>query len=131
MMMEELDCMLMDVEIEFLFREIEDKIYMEVPVGMKEVFSDPHETDEENTCYQQLKGIYGLCQSGRQFWKKFVNEMRKTDVGFKISEADPCLLYRETKLGICMIIIYVDDMMVIGHKESIIDVQERVEKVSL
>ena len=29
-----------------------------------------------------------------------------------------------------MIIIYVDDMMVIGHKESIIDVQERVEKVS-
>ena len=28
-----------------------------------------------------------------------------------------------------MIIIYVDDMMVIGHKESIIDVQERVEKV--
>ena len=28
-----------------------------------------------------------------------------------------------------MIIIYVDDMMVIGHKQSIIDVQERVEKV--
>ena len=28
-----------------------------------------------------------------------------------------------------MIIIYVDDMMVIRHKESIIDVQERVEKV--
>ena len=29
-----------------------------------------------------------------------------------------------------MIIMYADDMMVIGHKESIIDVQERVEKVS-
>ena len=28
-----------------------------------------------------------------------------------------------------MIIIYVDDMMVIGHKESIIDVQEKVEEV--
>ena len=28
-----------------------------------------------------------------------------------------------------MIIIYVDDMMVIGHRESIIDVQERVKKV--
>ena len=51
------------------------------------------------------------------------------DVEFKISEADPCLLYRENKLGICMIIIYVDNMMVIGHKESIIDVQERVKKV--
>ena len=28
-----------------------------------------------------------------------------------------------------MIIIYVDDMRVIGHKESLIDVQERVKKV--
>ena len=28
-----------------------------------------------------------------------------------------------------MIIIYIDDMMVIGHKESIIDVQEEVKKV--
>ena len=75
------------------------------------------------------KGIYGLCQSARQFWEKAVNEMIRIGVGFKISEADPCLLYRENKLGICMMIIYVDDIMVIGHKESIIDVQERVKKV--
>ena len=41
MMMEELDCMFMDVETAFLYGEIEEEIYMEVPVGMKEVFSDP------------------------------------------------------------------------------------------
>ena len=126
MMMEDLNCMLMDVETAFLYGEIEEGIYMEVPVGMKEVFSSPEETD---IFYQLLKGIYGLCQSARQFWKKFVNEMVKIDVGFKISEADPCLLYTENKLGICMIIMYVDDTMVIGHNESIIDVQERVKKV--
>ena len=50
--------------------------------------------------------------------------MTKTNIGFKISKADPCLLYRETQIGICMIIIYDDDLMVIGHKELIIDVQE-------
>ena len=61
--------------------------------------------------------------------EKFVNEMIKIDVGFKISETDPCLLYRENNLGICMIIIYVDDMIAIGHQQSIIDVQERVKKV--
>ena len=55
--------------------------------------------------------------------------MIKIDVGFKISEADPCLFCRENQLGICMIIMNVDDMMVIGHKESILHVQERVEKV--
>ena len=57
----------------------------------------------------------------------FVNEMIKTDVGFRI---DPCLLYRENKLGICMIVIYVHDMMVIGHKESILDVQKKSKKYS-
>ena len=34
---------------------------MEVPVGMNEVCCSPDETDEENTCYLLLKGIYSLC----------------------------------------------------------------------
>ena len=59
MMMEELDSMLMDVQTAFFYGEIEEETYMEVPMGMKTVFSDPHETDDKNTCYQLLKGIYG------------------------------------------------------------------------
>ena len=51
MMMEDLNCMLMDVETAFLYGEIEEEIYMEVPVGMEEVFSTPDEEDEENICY--------------------------------------------------------------------------------
>ena len=51
MMMEELDCILLDVETAFLYGEIEEEIHMEVPVGMKEVFSDQHETHEENIFY--------------------------------------------------------------------------------
>ena len=46
MMMEDLKCMLMDVETAFLYGEIEEEIYMEVPVGMKKVFSSPDEADE-------------------------------------------------------------------------------------
>ena len=38
---------------------------MEVPLGMKEVLSSPDEADKENTCYQLLKGIYGLYQSAK------------------------------------------------------------------
>ena len=55
MMLEDLNCMIMDVETTFLYREIEEELYMEVPVGMKEVFSSPDEADEENTCYQLPK----------------------------------------------------------------------------
>ena len=78
---------------------------MEVPLGMKEVFYNPEETDEENTWYHLLKGLYGLCQSAQQFWKTFLYEMTKIDIGFKISKTDPCLLYRENKLQICVIMM--------------------------
>ena len=47
MMMEDLQCMLIDVEIAFSYGEIKEEIYMEVPMGMKEVFSNTDETDEE------------------------------------------------------------------------------------
>ena len=50
------------------------------------------------------------------------------DMNFEISPADPCLSHRKDELGICMIIIYVDDMLVVGHKKSIQDLQNRVEK---
>ena len=50
-MMENLNCMLMDVETAFMYGEIEEEIHMEVPVGMKEFFFSPDEIDEENTCY--------------------------------------------------------------------------------
>ena len=63
MMMRDLNYVLMNVETAFLYGEIEEEIYVEVPVGMKKVFFNLDETDEENTCYQLLQAIYGLCQS--------------------------------------------------------------------
>ena len=47
MMMEDLNCMLVDVETVIFFGEIEEEIYVEVSVGMKEVFSSPEKTEEE------------------------------------------------------------------------------------
>ena len=37
------------------------------------------------------------------FWKKIVDKMQG---GFQLSEADPCMLYREDERGVCIIIIY-------------------------
>ena len=41
--------------------------------------------------------------------------------GFKLSEADPCMLYKEDEKGVCIIIIYIDDMLIIGKEEAIDD----------
>ena len=40
--------------------------------------------------------------------------------GFKLSEADPCMLYKEDEKGVCIIIIYIDDMLIIGKEEAIV-----------
>ena len=41
--------------------------------------------------------------------------------GFKLSEADPCMLYKEDEKRVCIIIIYIDDMLIIGKEEAIDD----------
>ena len=65
-----------------------------------------------------MKGIYGLCQAARQFWKKFVDTAKTEPFGFQVSPADCCMLFRENELGVCIIILYVDDMLIIGKKEQ-------------
>ena len=58
-----------------------------------------------------------MVQAARQFWKKIVDKMQGG--GFKLSEADPCMLYKEDGKGVCIIIIYIDDMLIIGKEEAI------------
>ena len=115
MMVEKLDSLVMDVETAFLYGDIEEEIFVKSPVGMEEI--DPGSSPED--CYQLKKGIYGLCQAARQFWRKFVDTIKKEPFGFTVSPADPCMLFKEKNLGICIIIMYVDDMLIIGKKEQI------------
>ena len=124
MMVEKLDSLVMDVETAFLYGDIEEEIFMKSPVGMEEI--DPGSSPEY--CYQLKKGIYGLCQAARQFWKKFMDTIIKEPFGFTVSPADPCMLFKENNLGICIIIMYVDNMLVIGTKEQIQEFATMIQK---
>ena len=124
MMVEKLDSLVMDVETAFLYGDIEEEIFMKSPVGMEEI--DPGSSPED--CYQLEKGIYGLCQAERQFWEKFVDTIKKEPFGFTVSSADPCMLFKENNLGICIIIMYVDDMLIIGKKEQIQEFATMIQK---
>ena len=42
-----------------------------------------------------------------------------------LSEDDPYMLYKEDERGVCIIIIYIDDMLIIG-KEEVIDAANKV-----
>ena len=115
MMVEKLDSLVMDVETALIYGEIDEEIFMKSLAGMKEI--EPGSSSEDY--YQSLKVIYGICQAARQFWKKFVDITKKEPFGFTVSPADPCMLFKENELGICIIIMYVDDMLIIGKKEQI------------
>ena len=97
---------------------------MKSPVGMEEI--DPGSSSED--CYQLLKGLYGLCQAVRQFWKKFVNTVKQEPFGFQVSPAVPCMLFKKNELGVCIKIMYVDDMLVIEKKEQIQDFSSKIQK---
>ena len=100
LMVEKLDSLVMDVETAFLYGDIEEEIFMKSSIGMEEI--DPGSSPED---FDQLKkGIYGLCQAARQFWKKFVDTIKQESFGFQVSPADPCMLFKENELGICIII---------------------------
>ena len=124
MMVEKLDSLVMDVETAFLYGEIDEEIFIKSPVGMEEI--DPGSSSEAS--YQLLKGIYGLCQAARQFCEKFVNTVKQEPFGFKVSPADPCVLYKKNELGVCIIIMYVYDMLVIGKKVQIQDFSSKIQK---
>ena len=64
------------------------------------------------------KTIYGLVQAARQFWKKIVYKMQGG--GFQLSEAGPCMLYKEDEKVVSIIIIYIDDMLIIGKDKNIV-----------
>ena len=97
---------------------------MKSPVGMEEI--DPGSSSED--CYQLLKGIYGLCQAARQFWNNFVNTAKKESFGFQVSPADTCMIFKQNELGICIIIMYVDDMLIIGEKEQMQEFTTQIQK---
>ena len=124
MMVEMLDSLVMDVETVFLYGEIDEEIFMKSPIGMEEI--DPGSSSED--CYQLVKGIYGLCQAARLFWKKFVDTAKKDPFGFKVSPADPCMLFKENELVVCIIFMYVDDMLIIGKKEQMQEFATKIQK---
>ena len=107
MLIENLKGKVVDADNAFLNGDLEHEIRRKIPEGYDEVLNQ--DVDKED-CLILQKAIYGLVQSARQFWKKIVDKMQEGD--FQLSEVDPCMLYKEDDKEICIIIIYIDDMMI-------------------
>ena len=118
MIIQKWDAEIVDIDNAFLNGELEHEIYMAIPEGYTECIKQC----EENKTLKLEKAIYGLVQAARPFFKKIHNLLLQAN--FKAREADPCLVYKEDKeTGVCIIFIYIDDMLIVGKTEAIEEIR--------
>jgi len=108
MLLFDYDAKIVDVETAFLHGDLEEDIYMEAPEGAGL---------GRDECVHLKKAIYGLVQASRQYWKHFVKALR--DIGFQGGVADPCMMVRRDKDGVCFAAIWVDDTLLVGDTRAI------------
>ena len=104
---EKMHLMQIDVSTAFLYGDLTEEIYMEQPKG----FSD----NSDKVC-KLKRSLYGLKQAPRCWNKRFGTFLQK--LGFRQSDADPCLFILEKDSKKILLVLYVDDGIVAATDEA-------------
>ena len=102
----------MDVKIAFLNGNLTEDVYMMQPEG----FVDP--TNTEKIC-KLRKSIYGLKQASRS-WNIRFDEVVK-GFGFIKNEEEACVYKKASGSSVAFLILYVDDILLIGNDIPMLD----------
>jgi hypothetical protein len=102
----------MDVKTSFLYRELDEEIYMEQLDGYKIL-------GQENKLCRLIKSLYGLKQAPKQWHEKFNTTL--TSNGFIVNEADKCVYYQYGEGEGVILCLYVDDILIFGTSTRVID----------
>jgi hypothetical protein len=98
---ENMSLMNFDVKTAFLYGELDTDIYMRQPEGYR---------DGSTKVCKLNRSLYGLKQSPRCWNKRFSQFLQKHNL--IVSDADPCLFYRNDEKGKMFVVLYVDDGLV-------------------
>ena len=101
----------MDVKTAFLHGDLEEEIYMKQPEGFMV------KGKKELVC-RLKKSLYGLKQSPRMWYQKFDTYIR--GLGFTRSKEDHCVYFKLIGDRVIYLVLYVDDMLLIGNDKEII-----------
>jgi hypothetical protein len=101
----------MDVKKKFLHGDLEEEIYMKKPEGFVV------KGKKELVC-KMKKSLYGLKQSPRTCYQKFDTHM--LGLGFTRSKEDHCVYFKLIGDHLIYLVLYVDEMLLIGNNKEII-----------
>lgn len=97
----------LDVKTAFLYGELEEDIYMEVPDGVNA---------PKNKICKLNKSLYGLKQAAHCWNQKFTNFLLK--FGFVQSQADNCVFVGNFNCIKVLLILYVDDALILSESDK-------------
>ena len=106
----------MDVKMAFLYRELKEEIYMEQPEGFVV------KGQEKKVC-KLVKSIYGLKQAGRVWYELMADTLRRK-LGFEQIHSDAGVYVLRRRGGNqteIILILYVDDLLLMGNDLSMIN----------
>nr|GEV20046.1 putative reverse transcriptase domain-containing protein [Tanacetum cinerariifolium] len=92
----------MDVKSTFLYRTIEEEVYVCQPLG----FEDP---DYPDKIYKVVKALYGLHQAPRAWYETLANYLLEN--GFQRGKIDQTLFIKKQKGDILLVQVYVYDII--------------------
>ena len=104
----------LDIKAAYLNAKLNEDIYMELPEG----------DDHQGMKYCKLsKALYGLKQAGRM-WNDTLNEAL-IDMNFNRLLSEPCLYVKRNAYNkiICLLGVYVDDILITGENKEILKVK--------
>nr|GEU79843.1 reverse transcriptase [Tanacetum cinerariifolium] len=99
----------MDVKIAFLYRKIEEEVYVCQPPGFED-------SDFPDRVYKVEKALYGLHQAPRAWYETLSTYL--LDNGFHKGKIDKTLFIKSYKGDILFVQVYVDDIILVQQRRS-------------
>ena len=101
------DIFQMDVKNAFLNRDLSEEVYMQPLPGL---------SVESNKVCHIRRALYSLKQASRAWFVKFNSTI--SHLGYMVSHYDSALFLRRTDKGTILLLLYVDNMIIIGDDLS-------------
>ena len=119
---ENLEIHLMDVVTTYLYGSLDNEIYMKISEGLK--MPKAYSSKPREMCSIRLqKSLYGLKQSRRMWYNRLSEYLIKQD--YIYDAICPCIFIKKTISGFVILVVYVDDINLIGTPE---EVQKAIEE---
>ncbi|KAK1571786.1 hypothetical protein Q3G72_022923 [Acer saccharum] len=123
--LEKLEMRLMDVVTAYLYGSLDSDIYMKIHEGFR--MPEAYNSRPQNLYSIKLQRfLYELKQSGRMWYNRLSEYLTKE--GYINNPICPCVFIKKSEFGFAIIVVYVDDMNLIGTPEELLKTAEYLKR---